>query len=154
MKTDLIPPERMRLVLIQSAKARLLNEVRSFICTNCWDYLEMIRIKDLPDNLTCPKCGSSHLGVLRREENYVLPLVEKKGKNLTKTELKMYQQAAGTAQLISSHGKTAATALSARRVKPDDVKRILKQERTPNDNFFELIIEAERKALKRRFWAD
>ena len=154
MKTDLIPPERMRLVLIQSAKARLLNEVRSFVCTNCWDYLEMMYIKDLPDNLTCPKCGSSHLGFLRREENHVLPLVEKKGKNLTKTERKMYQKAVSTAHLVSSYGKTAAIALSARRVKPDDVKSILKKEKIPNDHFFELVIEAERKALKRRFWAD
>ncbi|MBM4401458.1 MAG: ATP-dependent helicase, partial [Crenarchaeota archaeon] len=47
MKTDLIPPERMRAVLVESAKARLLNETGNFVCTNCWDYMEMIRIKDL-----------------------------------------------------------------------------------------------------------
>jgi ATP-dependent Lhr-like helicase len=154
MKTDLIPPERMRLILVQSAKARLLNEVRSFVCTNCWDYLEMIRIKDLPDKLTCPKCGSNRLGLLRREEDYVMSLAEKKGKSLTKAERKLHQKAVKTAQLISSYGKTAAIALSARRVKPDDVKSILKKEKIPNDNFFELVIESERKALKRRFWAD
>jgi len=114
----------------------------------------MVRIKDLPDSLTCPKCGSNHLGLLRREENYILPLVEKKGKNLTKIEQKMYQGAVSTAMLISSYGKTATIALSARRVKSDDVKEILKKERIPNDNFFELVIEAERKVLKRRFWAD
>jgi ATP-dependent Lhr-like helicase len=154
MKTDLIPPERMRLILVESAKARLLNEVRSFICTSCWDYLEMIRIKDLPDKPVCPQCGSNALGILRKEENAVQSLVEKKGEKLTKAERKMHQQAVKTAQLISSYGKTAAIALSARRVKVDDVNEILKKEKTPNDRFFELVIEAERKALKRRFWAD
>ena len=47
MKTDLIPPEQMRAVLVESAKARLLNETGNFVCTSCWDYMEMIRIKDL-----------------------------------------------------------------------------------------------------------
>jgi ATP-dependent Lhr-like helicase len=55
MKTDLIPPERMRAVLVESAKARLLNETGTFVCTCCWDYLEMIRVKDLPIQLKCPR---------------------------------------------------------------------------------------------------
>ena len=33
MKTDLIPPEKMRAVLVAAAKARLLNETGNFICT-------------------------------------------------------------------------------------------------------------------------
>jgi ATP-dependent Lhr-like helicase len=154
MKTDLIPPERMRLILVDSAKARLLNEVRSFVCTNCWNFLEMIRIKDLPDTPACPECGSNALGLLRREEAHVRPLVEKKGDRLTKAEEKMRNRAVRTARIISRYGKTAAIALSARRVKPDDVERILKGEKTPTDRFYELVVEAERKALKKRFWAD
>ena len=58
MKTDLIPPEKMRAVLVAAAKARLLNESGNFVCTNCWDYMETIRIKDLPDKPKCPRCGS------------------------------------------------------------------------------------------------
>jgi ATP-dependent Lhr-like helicase len=154
MKTDIIPPERMRLILVESARARLLNEVRSFVCTNCWDYLEMIRIKDLPDKPTCPQCGSSALAILRREENQVRSLIEKKGEKLTKAELKMRQQAVKTAQLLSSYGKTAAIALSARRVKPEEVMDVLKKEKSPTDHFFELVVEAERYALKKKFWAD
>ena len=63
MKTDLIPPEKMRAVLIAAAKARLLNETGNFICTNCWDYVETIQIKDLPDKPKCPRCGSYALGI-------------------------------------------------------------------------------------------
>src|SRR3972149_4344535 len=58
MKTDLIPPERMRAVLVESAKARVLNETGNFVCTNCWNYMEMIRVKDLPEKPKCPRCGS------------------------------------------------------------------------------------------------
>lgn len=153
MKTDLIPPERMRLILVESAKARLLNEVRSIVCTNCWDYLEMTRIKDLPDKPLCPRCNSPALGLLIREEDHVRPLVEKKGEKLTKEEEKMRKHALASAQLISSYGKTAAIALSAQRAKPADIGEILKREKSPTDRFFELVIEAERKALKRRFLA-
>ncbi len=154
MKTDLIPPERMRLILVDSAKARLLNETRSFVCTNCWDFLEMIRVKDLPDEPICPECGSNALGLLLTEETSARPLIEKKGERLTRAETKLRDQAIRTARTISKYGRTGAIALSARRVKPDDVEKILKRERTPTDRFFELVIEAERTALKRRFWAD
>jgi len=152
MKTDLIPPERMRLILIESAKVRLLNEVRVFVCTNCWDYLEMIRIKDLPDKPLCPKCGSPSLGVLRGEEEQVRVLVEKKGEKLTKSEQKWQNQALRTAELLANYGKPAAVALAGRKLRVSDVEEIFWQEKELTDRFFELIIEAERNALKRRFW--
>ena len=154
MKTDLIPPERMRHILVGSAKARLLDEVRSFVCTRCWDYLEMIRVKDLPEKPTCPLCGSNALGILAREEDHVRALVEKKGEKLSKTERLMEQEAIKTAKYLAKWGRTAAIALSARKVKPESVKAILQKEKTTSDNFFEMLIEAERKALKKRFWVD
>jgi ATP-dependent Lhr-like helicase len=152
MKTDIIPPERMKLILVESAKARLFSEVRTFICTNCWDYLEMIRIKDLPNKPECPRCGSTALGVLRREEDEAISLVEKKGERLTKNEKKWQGQALETAQLMSKYGKPAAVALSGRRLRATDVEEILRKDNAFTDRFFELVIETEKKALKRRFW--
>ena len=151
MKTDLIPSEKMRLLLVESAKARLLNEVRTFACTNCWDYSEMIRIKDLPDKPVCPRCGSPALGMLRLEEEQIHPLIDKRGEKLTRREEQIRGDAKETARLLSKYGKTAAIGLSARRVKPSDVEGVLKQEPTPTDRFYELVLDAERKALKRRF---
>jgi len=152
MKTDLIPSERMKLILVESAKARLLNEVRTFVCTQNWDYLEMIRINDLPDKPTCPKCGSTALGVFSKEEDQIRSLVEKRGEKLTKSEQKLLEQALETAELVSRYGKPAAVALSGRRVRTDDALRVLREERVLSDRLFELVIEAERNALKRRFW--
>jgi ATP-dependent Lhr-like helicase len=151
MKTDLIPPERMRAVLVGSAKARLLNETGNFVCTNCWDYMEMIRIKDLPDKPKCPRCGSFAIGLLKVEEEKALPLVEKKGRGLAKNEEKMQLQAKQTAELIERYGKAAAVALSARRVQAADVLGVLEKEPKLSDRFYELVLEAERKVLSRRF---
>jgi ATP-dependent Lhr-like helicase len=150
MKTDLIPPEKMRAVLIAAAKARLLNETGNFVCTSCWDYLETIRIKDLPDKPKCPRCGSYALGLLKVEEEKVLPLVEKKT-HLAKDEEKMQQRAKQTAELIEKYGEAAAVALSARRVSTIDIAAVLEKEPALSDRFFELVMDAERKALSKRF---
>jgi ATP-dependent Lhr-like helicase len=151
MKTDLIPPERMRAVLVESAKARLLNETGNFVCTNCWDYMEMIRIKDLPEQPRCPRCGSQAIGLLKVEEEKALPLIEKKGQKLAKAEEKLQAQARQTAQLIAKYGKVAAVALSARKVHSSDIASVLEKESKLTDRFYELVLEAERKALSRRF---
>ncbi|MEM0049496.1 MAG: DEAD/DEAH box helicase [Candidatus Bathyarchaeia archaeon] len=152
MKTDLIPPDRMRRILIESAKARLLSETRTFICTECWDYMEMITLKDLPDKPLCPKCGSPRLGILEADYEEAFPLIEKKGEKLTKSEEYLKERANETAELITKYGKAAAIALSGKKLSLNDVKNILAKEKSISDKFFELIIEAEREALKRRFW--
>jgi ATP-dependent Lhr-like helicase len=152
MKTDLIPPERMRAVLVESAKARLLGETSGFLCTNCWSYVQMLKLNDLPDKPKCPRCGSSAIGFVKVEEERLLPIVEKKGQRLTKAEEKLQSQAVQTAKLIERYGKAAAVALSARRVQPSDVKEVLEKQPRVNDRFYELVLEAERKALSKRFW--
>ncbi|MEM2393660.1 MAG: DEAD/DEAH box helicase [Candidatus Bathyarchaeia archaeon] len=152
MKTDLIPPERMRAVLIESAKARLLNETCTFICTNCWNYMDMMRAKDLPAKPKCPKCGSTALGLLKVEEEKILPLVEKKGEKLTRSEEKLRRQALETARLIEKYGKAAVVALCARKVEPSEVEEVLEKESSLTERFYELILEVERKAISKRFW--
>ncbi len=152
MKTDLIPPERMRAVLIESAKVRLLNETCTFVCTNCWSYVEMIRTKDLSDKPKCPRCGSSAIGLLKVEEEKALPIIEKKGEKLTKSEEKLHKQALQTAQLIEKYGKVAALALCARKVQPSDVREVLEKQPRLSDEFYELVLEVERKAISKRFW--
>ncbi len=152
MKTDLIPPERMKLILVESARARLLTEVRTFVCTKCWDYLEMIRLSDLPVHPICPKCGSSALGVLRMEEARVQSLVDKRGEKLTKNEQQINRQAMRTARLVSKYGKTAAVSLAGRNLYITDAEEILEKENVLSDHFFELITESEKKSLKRKFW--
>lgn len=152
MKTDLIPPERMKRLLVESARARLLTEVRTFVCTECWDYMEMIRLSDLPDHPECPKCGSSALGMLRLEDSSVQSLLDKRGEKLNKSEQKISGQAARTAKLISKYGKAGALALSGKNIHISYAEEILENENRISDRFFELMTEAEKKSLKRKFW--
>jgi ATP-dependent Lhr-like helicase len=151
MKTDLIPPERMHAVLVESAKARLLNETGNFICTHCWTYMEMIRIADLPDKPTCPSCGSAALGMLKVEEERADPLIEKRGEKLTKEEQRLKDAAEENARVIEKYGKPAAVALSARKVYAKDAEKVLEKEPKTSDEFYELVLEVERQALSKRF---
>jgi len=151
MKTDLIPPERMRAVLVESAKARLLNETGNFVCTHCWNYSDMIRINDLPEKPECPRCGSTALGMLKVEEEKTFSMIDKKGEKLTKDEEKLRGYAVETAELMVRYGKPAAVALSARKISSKDAAAVLEKEPRLTDNFYELVMEAERKAVGRRF---
>jgi ATP-dependent Lhr-like helicase len=152
MKTDLIPPERIKRIIIAATRARLLSEVQTVICTECWEYLEMIRMKDLPDKPTCPRCGSLRLGLLTSDARDAQPLLYKAGEKLTKGEERMRNHAFNTSRLVAEYGKPAAIALSGRRLSVSDVKGILEKTRKVSNHFFELVIDAERSALKRRFW--
>ncbi|MEM3011315.1 MAG: DEAD/DEAH box helicase, partial [Candidatus Bathyarchaeia archaeon] len=86
MKTDLIPPEKMKYILRESVKARLLDETRTFVCAHCWDYAEMLTLRNLPDKPICPKCGSANLGLLPVQEEEAFVLIDKKGEKLAKHE--------------------------------------------------------------------
>jgi len=112
----------------------------------------MIRTKDLSDKPKCPRCGSSAIGLLKVEEEKALSILEKKGEKLTKSEEKLHKQALQTAQLIAKYGKVAAVALGARKAQPSDVRDILEKEPKLSDKFYELVLEAERKAMSKRFW--
>jgi ATP-dependent Lhr-like helicase len=88
---------------------------------------------------------------LKVDEERALPLVEKKGQKLTQAEERLRVHALQTGQLVSKYGKAAAVALSARRVRASDVASVLEKEPKLSDRFYELVLEAERKALSKRF---
>jgi hypothetical protein len=85
------------------------------------------------------------------EEEDTYSLIDKRGEKLTKQERKLKNESVRTANLISKWGKPAAVALSGRRLRTSDVKHILSKESHLSDHLFELIIEAERNVLKKRF---
>ena len=88
--------------------------------------------------------------IAESDEEKALPLIEKKG-HLAKDEEKMQLHAKHTAELIEKYGKAAAVALSARRVQIADIAAVLEKEPKLSDRFYELVMEAERKSLSKRF---
>lgn len=150
-KTELIPPERMHRIIVESAKARLLNEVRYFICTSCWGWFDAIRIAELPDRPACPKCGSYALAPLDLEERQVERLLEKAGRATSYADRRLLKRALKMAALVEQYGKAAAFVLAGRGVDADDAELMLLRAPKIGDELAELVVEAEREALRRRF---
>jgi len=151
-KTDLIPTEKLGQILVGSAKARILNEVKTIVCTNCWKYVEMKRVKDIPATMECPECGSKTLAALAVSDEDVRKILSKNGTHLSEREKNVLSRAEETAKLVNKYGRLAVYTLAGRRVTPEAAADILRKHRKPTNGFYEAIMEAEREALKERFW--
>ncbi|MCD6456417.1 MAG: DEAD/DEAH box helicase [Methanophagales archaeon] len=149
---ELIPPERMHRVIIKYVKARLLDESLTFVCTNCWRYVEVKRINDVEtEKIQCPECESNRIGALKADENEVRKEI-RKGKSKSKKPGKLFNEAIKSAELISTYGKAALLTLAGKGIELDDAAEILKKESAVNEHLVELIIESEKEVLKRRFY--
>jgi len=151
-KTDLIPPEKMKRILLESARVRILNEVKTFLCISCREFVEMIRVKDLPEKFACTKCGSMAVAVLNESEEELAKIIAKRGRGLSAKERGVVEMGEETARLMEKYGRVAAYVLSGRRLTVEDAHAILRREKKVSDRLFELIIEGEKTALRRRFW--
>ena len=151
-RVSLISPEKMKYISIESARARLLNEAKTFVCTSCWGFLQMSSIKDVPASFACPRCDSHQIGILDESEETVARLCEKIGLKMTANEEKLVKEALETGGLMAEHGRLAALVLAGKNLSHSSVKEILSKEQQISDQLFELVVEAERKALARRFW--
>jgi len=151
MKSDLIPSDKMKRILVDSTRARILNESKTLACASCWKYAAIVRVKDMPDTVTCPKCGSKSVAALSYDLDEISSLMRRKGKASTNTEKRVSDQILESTALVRKYGKSGVVVQAARRLSAKDAGRILRRERRLSDRLFEMIMDAERKALKRRF---
>jgi ATP-dependent Lhr-like helicase len=145
---ELIPPDRMHKAIIKYVKARLLDESLTFVCTNCWRYVAVMRIHDL-DAVQCPECESKRIGAVQADEELVRREIRKVK---SKKEGGVVKDAIKSAELVSNYDKAALVTLAGKGIKPEDASEILKEEGAVNEHLIGLIIESEKEVLKRRFY--
>lgn len=145
-RTDIIPADKMKKILLESVKARLMNESRTLVCTECFKYVETKILKTLSD-VKCPVCGSNRLVPLNLDEVEAYKLISK-----VKRQDKLHEELVRAGILVAAYGLPAIYALSAKGLSLDDVEAILEVEPKLTDRFFELVIEAEKRALAKRYW--
>jgi len=151
MKADIVPPEKMDRIIIESAKARLLSETRVLACIRCRDYAEAKRIRSLPERIACPKCGSTEIGVFDRTVEEVTMAMAQDRHGTTKELPRWWSRGKDSAKLVSIYGRRAAIIASAKRVDFSEAWDILAEKTEESYDFFRRIVEAERNALKSRF---
>lgn len=138
--------ERLRMLAIASARARLLSEVRTFACAKCGQYVEDRKIHELDEKPKCPSCRSQLLGMVEETVDEVQRALE-----LPKRKGKIWKSISDTSRLISRYGKLAAIALAGRGITPSAAEEILKKEKRLSGKFLELVLKKEREALLQKF---
>lgn len=151
-QTSLVASEKMERLTLDSVRVRLLGEVKTFVCTENWDYVEMMPVKDFLEVLVCPNCGSKKVGVLNETEGVVRRMVEKKHRNLTSREKWMEARSLKAGELVAKYGPVAVTVLAARHLRLSEEEELIAGAEKVDDQLLSRIVEAERKALTRRFW--
>jgi ATP-dependent Lhr-like helicase len=151
MKVDIVPPEKITKIIIESAKARLYNETRILACLGKHDWMQEMQVEDFPEKLQCPMCGSTEIGVLDRNPEEVAEMMAR-----TKGRYKFdppwwWKEAEDASKLISIYGRRGGIVATARRIENEVAWDILADTEGESDEFFERIVDAEREALKKRF---
>lgn len=151
MKTDIVPPENMTRVILETAKARIYHETRTLGCLGKRDWVDEMQVKDFPDRLECPVCGSTEIGIYDRTMEEVAEMQVKDKTKSTKEPPWWWTRAKDYSKLISMYGRRAAIIASAKRADLTEAWDILAETHDESDDFFKRIIDAEKKALKKRF---
>lgn len=148
---DLVPPEKMKSLLLESIRVRILNEAKTLVCTSCWNYVETLLLKTLKAVPRCPKCKSRALAVLAFSEEQANSAISQRGKRQTTFNERIISQSKESAELVEKFGKAAALVFGGRGIDSVEAEEILQQENRVNERLFELILNAEREALRERF---
>jgi ATP-dependent Lhr-like helicase len=151
-KTDLIPPEKMKRILVESARVRILNESRTLACSTCLRYARIERIKDIPTDFSCPNCKAGKLGITSELPELVEKIGRKNGRNLSEREERVRDDLTASAGLLQKYGRVAAYVFAGRRIGPGEAKVVLRRTHRVSERLFESIMDAERRVLRRRFW--
>jgi len=113
--------------------------------------LEVVRVKDMPEILSCPRCGSTELGVYdRRIEDVGRELAREKPGVKFEGE-KWWERGKAVAKLVSMYGRRGAIVAAAKNIDLSEAWDILAETECESDEFYQRIVEAEREALKKRF---
>lgn len=144
-------PDRLKALHLLSLQARLLNKVQVFFCIDCLNYVDERKIKNLPDQILCPRCGSTKISMcsgLIEEVERMLDLARTNPSLLRKKA--KWKRAVKVSELISNYGKAAAVVLASDSITYKDATEILAIENRVNARLFQLIDEYEKRSLARR----
>jgi ATP-dependent Lhr-like helicase len=151
MKVDIVPPDKITKIILESAKARLYNETRILTCLGKHDWLQEMQVRDFPDKIQCPFCGSTEIAIVNRQPEEVAEMMARtKGRYKFDPPL-WWKKGDDASKLVSIYGRRAGIICAAKRVDNEVAWDILAESEGESDEFFQKIVEAEREALKKRF---
>ena len=154
MKTEIIPPERLSKIIIETTKARLLSEVFTATCIECKKWVGLAKIDDLLESIQCPLCGSKRIGLVREDERIVKRLMQKNFDARSRRDERVVNAIFLTADLIEKYGWKALLAIASRISPLGRVKRFLEDLKDASEinEVVEEIVKEEKRCLRARYW--
>ncbi|MEM2005819.1 MAG: DEAD/DEAH box helicase [Zestosphaera sp.] len=143
-------------VIADLLRKRLLEKRVRLYCLNCGNSWESV-VKELPDRISCSRCGYSVVGVHFGSED-LSEVVRKAIKHGVKYEYVMgeddkrrYEELAASARLVLGFGRKAVIALAARGVGPHNAVKALSANN--EQEFYLTLYELERNFIRtRKYW--
>jgi ATP-dependent helicase Lhr and Lhr-like helicase len=150
-------PEKVLVNNIDKLKMAIDARETTLLCMKCGEWSTHQKIRELPEEPHCGKCGSGLLAPLYRSQDQAklqdALKRRKEGKELTPEELKEVSQARRKADLILSYGKQAVRAMQVKGVGPETASRILGKMHPKEDKFYMDLLKAKIQFLRtREYW--
>lgn len=156
---ELMAPEHILLNNIERIKKSSLARTVRLLCLSCGNPVKETKVRDLPEKLSCEKCGSGLLAELRYAQDAArlstLLKRRQEGKELLPEELEELIYARRTADLVLSYGRKAIVALQIKGVGPETAFRILGRMHPDEDDFYMDLLKAKIQYLRTKpFWEE
>ena len=151
---EIISPERLRALIRQSTEARVTDSFLVAVCTNCWDYVELKRVGGLVPG-KCPKCGSASVGYSTEsyESLFSLALKARSRTEVHGKNHKTVEALRRSSELVRRFGNDALLMMAGRGVRLSEAAALLERKEKEGGDIVDYVIEGEREALKRRYFA-
>jgi ATP-dependent Lhr-like helicase len=155
--SELMAPERVLLSNIDKMKQAIEARTAKLMCMSCGEWIGDKKIRSLPEQPLCDKCGSGLLASLypSQDANRLRELLKKRreAREFSEEDLKELTNARRTADLVLSYGKKAIVALEVKGVGPETAFRILGKMHPKEDEFYMDLLKAKIQYLRtREYW--
>jgi ATP-dependent Lhr-like helicase len=151
---EIVSPERLRSIIRQSTEARVMDAFLTAVCTSCWEYTEPTRIGSVVLG-KCPRCGKDSIGYSTEtyESIFSLALKARSRTDLRGKNLRVVEALRKSTKLCEEYGLDALTLMGGRGIRLGDLTGLLARKKKEGGDIIDYVIEGEREALKRRYFA-
>jgi ATP-dependent Lhr-like helicase len=151
-KGEVMDPARMKRLLLESSRSRVLNGRTTLVCLNCWNYVEEKYVADLSERISCPLCKSDRVGSSYRELEEIQDFARKvrSRTSLSRGTVRLKRELEGSARLNSTFGSMGVKA-QVFNVALARLAEILGRAPGNEDDLLLILVEEERKTYLKRF---
>ena len=151
---EIVSPERLRALLRQSTRARILDTFMVAVCTNCWNYLELRRVGDLEGLVKCTFCGREAIGLSTDsyENVFSLAMKARSRTDIRGRNLKMVEGVKKSAEMRKEYGHGFDMLMAGRGVRVTDAMALAAKMKKEGMDVVDAVMDGEREALRRRYF--